>query len=223
MSILSDKKREKRRIILTEAYELFSKYDYKNVSLSDIAKNSGMHKSLLQKYYAQKKDIVKNLLEDMLFISFRYMDEQYEKESMPDKLAEYTFLLFSATEKNQKLNRFVKSTISETELMDIWIELVFDWLKRIGELEEIEIPEIRLKAALSFAMYGSLHLYLKREEFEITTEYICEHLIHAVMTIMQEDPERIEEVLDGTKKKMQTFDRESFYQYCTEQIHWLSV
>ena len=220
---MSDKKREKRQVILTEAYELFSKNDYKKVSLSDIAKNSGMHKSLLQKYYAQKKDIVKNLLEDMLSISFQYMDEQYEKESIADKLAEYTFLLFSATEKNQKLNRFVKSTISETELMDIWIDLVYDGMERIGELEDIKIPEKRLKAALSFAMYGSLHLYLKREEYEITTEAICEHLIHAVMTMMEEDPKRIKEVLEGTKKKMESFDRESFYQYCTDCIPWLSV
>lgn len=220
---MSDKKREKRQVILTEAYELFSKNDYKKVSLSGIAKNSGMHKSLLQKYYAQKKDIVKNLLEDMLSISFQYMDEQYDKESIDDKLAEYTFLLFSATEKNQKLNRFVKSTISETELMDIWIDLVYDGMERIGELEDTKIVGIRLKAALSFAMYGSLHLYLKREEFEITTESICEHLIHAVMTMMGDDPKRIKEVLEGTKEKMESFDRESFYQYCTDYIPWLSV
>ena len=107
--------------------------------------------------------------------------------------------------------------------MDIWIDLVYDGMERIGELEDTKIVGIRLKAALSFAMYGSLHLYLKREEFEITTESICEHLIHAVMTMMGDDPKRIKEVLEGTKEKMESFDRESFYQYCTDYIPWLSV
>ena len=52
---------ERRREILTSVYRLVGEAPYEKVSLSDIAREAGINKSLLQRYYPQKIDIVPTL------------------------------------------------------------------------------------------------------------------------------------------------------------------
>lgn len=71
---MAAKNTKRREEIVTAAYRMFGEKQYDQVSLGDIARAVGVNKSLLQHYCAQKIDIVKSMLGELLDTSFACMD-----------------------------------------------------------------------------------------------------------------------------------------------------
>lgn len=216
---------QKRTEILSGAYRLISEADYDRVSLNDIAKSAGINKSLLQSYYPQKQQIVGELLDDMLRQSYLYIDtNELEQGSLFNKVSDYTVLFFLTAGTDRRLNRFVITTTTHTELMDIWVDNVFQWFWSaiLEEDGQPQIPYLRLKAALSFAMYGTLKLLRDRDKLNLTIQGICENHVRQLMTVMKRTPSEIEDVLSRTRERAKTFDMEAFLNYCENKIAWFS-
>ena len=87
---MAPRNEERRREILASTYSLLDEASYDRVSLNDIARGAGIKKSLLQRYFPQKIDIIKEMLTTLLDVSYNYMgtlaqDEEPEGgEAQPD-------------------------------------------------------------------------------------------------------------------------------------------
>lgn len=222
---------QKRTEILKGAYRLFSASGYARVSLSDIAKSAGINKSLLQSYYPQKQQIVGELLGDMLRQSFLYMETYADdRDQLFYRLSDYTTLFFLSVDSDPHLNYFIHTTTSHTELMDIWVDTVFQWFwemigseKQAGAAgQSAGLTYLRAKAALSFAMYGSLKLLRDQNELNLTVQEIFENHIRQLMSILGNRPTEIERVLAHTRSRAAEFDTNAFLQYCEERIPWFT-
>jgi hypothetical protein len=67
---------ERRSVILSNAYRLFYKYGYDNVTLKEIAKESNISTSLLQHYYGKKENISVELFYDYSYSLYRYINKK---------------------------------------------------------------------------------------------------------------------------------------------------
>lgn len=214
---------EKRTEILRESYRLFSESDYEKVSLSDIAKHAGINKSLLQSYYPQKQKIIADLLSGMLEESYRYMDaEAGETDSYMWRISDYATLFFLSARKNLRLSRFVRTTASHTELMDLWVDITLQWLwdgmQRTGAYPDLTY--LRVRTALSFTMYGSLKLVRDQDELNLSTEEIFENHVRLLLVYFGEEKESVEEVIQHTRSRAAAFDTGAFLDYCQKNIAW---
>ena len=63
---MAPRNEERRREILASTYSLLDEASYDRVSLNDIARGAGIKKSLLQRYFPQKIDIIKEMLTTLL-------------------------------------------------------------------------------------------------------------------------------------------------------------
>ena len=72
----------KEEQIILSAKELFLKYGYKKVSMSEIAQNANVTKRTLYSYFKDKDEIVKYLVEEEI-LSMKQIIEKIEKEELP--------------------------------------------------------------------------------------------------------------------------------------------
>lgn len=221
---MATKNFEKRNEILRYSYILFSESDYDKVPLSDIAKMSGINKSLLQHYYPQKRNIVNNLLEDMLSISFQFMERtSFSDDDIFVKISDYTSLFFTAVESNRRLKHFVMNTISNTELLEIWIDIVFRWLKQLKEDSDHKLSSLKLKTALWFSMTGAMKLLVHKDDLGIDVLYICEMHLSTFMRILYFEQARIDAVIAHTREALENYDLSPFYDFCIDNIDWFTL
>lgn len=102
------------------------------MSLADIAKRAEISKSLLRYYYPQKIEIVQDLLSDILNISFSYTDNlSAPDEDVMQEISDFNMLFFKAVEYNYHLNQFIMSSVSQPQLLDLWIETICSWLRKV--------------------------------------------------------------------------------------------
>ena len=218
------KNMQKRNEILNCAYKLISEAEYGKVFLHDIAEKANINKSLLQHYYARKSDIIENILNDMLTLSFKYIEYIEENlhinESMHLRLSVYTALFWETASKHERLNKFILNIIPERELLNIWINIVYKWLYGIEENSGNLFPVDKLKIALAFAMAGGLELYLHHDELNVEVMFICEQITTSFMKVLDNREEDIQEILNKTRLILKQLDIEKFYEYCNNQIEW---
>lgn len=213
----------KRSEILSCTYQLVSEAGYNKVFLRDIAENANINKSLLQHYFPRKSDIINNILYDMLNLSFRYIEQMVPLgESVHLRLSTYTGLFWGTAIKHDNLNRFVVNIISERELLEIWIDIVYKWLHSLKDSSIDIISDDNLKTALAFSIAGGMELYLHHDEMNIEVSLICEYITTAFMKILSISDEEIQKTLKDTKSILKQLDMEHFYNYCSEQIEWFT-
>lgn len=71
----------KEEQILSSARELFLKYGYKKVSMSEIAENANVTKRTLYSYFKDKDKIVRHLVEEEI-LNMKQIIEEIEKEDL---------------------------------------------------------------------------------------------------------------------------------------------
>ncbi len=90
------KDEERRRIILTSAFEIFATYGFKRTSMDDIAKTAGMSRPALYQSFANKNDIFRALARDSLEKMAEALRLELEKklpiENLLDNLFEISVL-----------------------------------------------------------------------------------------------------------------------------------
>lgn len=212
---------EKRNEILTSSYGFFSLKPYDDVLLIDIAKDSGINKSLLQHYYSKKSDIMKALLDELLSQSYLYMDLlPYTYENEFQKISDFDMLFFRAASVNPKLERFILSSVGQQELIILWIESICSWLRNL--CGEATFTYLQLRIAIDFSMAGSMHLYCQKDQLGIDYRFICQNHIHSIMNLLHFPEEIIHGITQQTEQRCAEFNVEQFLNYCEEKISWFS-
>lgn len=212
----------KRGEILGVAYELFSQTDYDEVPLANIANGAGISKSLLQHYYPQKIDIVKDLLTDLLGIAFSYMEDTADNaEDIMQRVSDFNTLFFKAVANNYKLNWFIISSVRQPDLLDVWIETICEWLKRV--CSENTFSYLELRTALCFAMGGSMHLFQHKDELGIDYHYFTDVHIRTILGFLHYENDKIDDICCKTKERVEKIHISAFLQYCEDAISWFTL
>ena len=218
---MAEKNTARKDEILAVAYGLFGERKYDRVSLADIAKGAGISKSLLQHYFSQKIDIVKQMLGELLEISFTYMAELEDSEEVFQKISDFDMLFFKGVAADYKLRQFIRSSVLQEDCLDAWVETICSWLRRYCGDNTFSYRQ--LKTAMCFSMGGSMHLFVHQDELDIDYRRFCRIHVETILRFLHYDPERIGEILDRTDQKIAQLDSDGFLRFCEDKIPWLSL
>jgi len=72
---MKDTSAPKREVILKTGKELFWKYGYKRVTIEEVCKEAGISKMTFYKYFSNKIDLVKTIMDEILHVSL----DKYKK------------------------------------------------------------------------------------------------------------------------------------------------
>ena len=217
MAVRNTRRREE---ILTVAYRLFGENRYDRVSLSDIARASGINKSLLQHYYTQKIDIVKSMLGELLDVSSAYMDTlSFQNDDLFQGISDFNMLFFKGVANDYTLRQFILSSVRQEECMDVWVDTICNWLRRY--CGENTFSYRQLKTAMVFSMGGTMHLFVHQDELDIDYRRFCRIHIRAILGMLHYTPERIEAIIAETDRRIEGIGAEAFLSYCEANIPWL--
>jgi len=211
---------ERRREILTSVYCLVGEAPYEKVSLSDIAREAGINKSLLQRYYPQKTDIVKEMLTTLLEASFGYMEQMPAgDDDLFQRISNFNMLFFAGVAANERMHRFILSTVGSSEILDVWIDTICSWLH--GYVRKADVRMLDLRRALCFAMGGTMHLFQHQEELGIDYRFFCEKHIRAILNFLGYRKEEVDAICARTAEWIAEADVSRFLTYCRESISWI--
>ncbi|WP_310830225.1 TetR/AcrR family transcriptional regulator [Paenibacillus pedocola] len=212
---------EKRNEILKIAYRMFCEKGYEHVFIREIADEAGISKALVQHYFAKKSDILEVMLEEILEVSFRYINDIVtEQESIYLRLSVYTNLFFEVSTLQQDLRQFIQNIIADKTLLKLWVNIIYRWLGTLKNEELAHVPEKDFQIALTFAMAGGTELLLHQGEWELPVSYIAEQMVTSFMRILNNSPEDILQIILQTANILRTVNLEEFSLYCKQQIFW---
>lgn len=211
---------EKRNDILKVAFDLFTDSDYGKVSLADIAANANITKSLLQHYYPKRINIIENMLKELLEESYNVIRPS-DSPDLFQKISDFNMLFFKAASKNKKLNRLIVVSISDSGLMELWIDIICRWLRDI--CGEDTFSYLQLRTAISFSMTGSMYLYLHKDELNLNYKYILENHFRSIMIILGISSERRDAICATTSARINDFDTDGFIELCNNNIKWINL
>lgn len=216
------KNTERRIQILSYAYELISSDQYEDASMAQIAKGVGISKSLLQRYYPQKKLLLENMLDDILNVSFAYMDQlPWEYDDIFQKISDFDRLFFWMTGKNYRFSRFILASVGQADFLDIWIEIICNWLKKLCGEETFSY--LKLRRALCIAMGGAMHLYQHMDELGSDYRDVAKVDTRFTLDMLGFDNEYISALLTTTEDRTKEMDPVKCLLYCAEHIPWFTV
>ena len=221
---MAPRNEERRAEILSAVYEQLAETSYDKMSLSDIARKAGIKKSLLQRYYPQKINLIKDMLAKLLEVSYSYMEEfsktRDEGEDLFRRLSDFNLLFFAAAAEDYQMHRFLLATVASPEILDVWVDAICSWLSPY--IRGKSFNPLELKCALCFAMGGSMHLFQHQEELGIDHRYFCPRHIRSILEMLNYDSRVIDEICAGTEKWFKTADVSDFIAYCRERISWIT-
>lgn len=222
---MSKNNNEKRCEILKYSYDLFSHNDYHSIFLKDIAAQVGLSKSQLQNLFPKKSEIIRNLLEEYIHHSFRYIEEllteDIEDINAYNKLSLYTAFFWKVIDSNKELHCFMMNVITDNELLDVLTDYVFRWHREMKYKERHTFEITNLKQSLVFSISGGIALYIKKDALNIETLYITQNISNAFMRMMGCSNEQINVVLKKTREWLPAMDVNSFLEYCRDNIAWM--
>lgn len=219
-----EKRSNRRDQILSVAFQLFSQKHYDEVSLSDIASGAGITKSLLQHYYGQKIQIINVMLTELLQQSFAYMQDFFpsaEDEDLFQRISDFNMLFFKAVASSARLRRFIESSVEQSECLDAWIDVICKWLRE--KCGEDSFTPLQLRTAMTFAMGGSMHLFLHQDELGISYRRFCAVHIRAILFFLGYPPETVRQIISRTDERIDAVDARTFLDWCEARIPWLGL
>ena len=219
---MAAKNMKRREEILTVAYKLFGEAQYDSVSLADIARASGINKSLLQHYYTQKIEIVKSMLYELLDTSSEYIKKlAHPDDELFQRISDFNMLFFKGVAHNYTLGRFMISSVRQEECLDVWVDTICNWLRRY--CGEATFSYRQLKTAIVFAMGGTMHLFVHQDELDIDYHRFCSIHIRSILGLLDYSFERIEAILKQTSERIDEIDADDFLRFCETRIPWLTL
>ena len=109
----------KEEQIIKSAKELFLKYGYKKVSMSEIAENANITKRTLYSYFKDKDDILNYIIEEEITNMKQIIDE-IEKEDLPflKKVHKTILKIFEYKKQKQLLTILTQESIKKCRILN---------------------------------------------------------------------------------------------------------
>lgn len=216
---MAPRNEERRGEILASTYRLLDEAPYDKVSLADIARGAGINKSLLQRYYPQKIDILKEMLTNLLDTTYGYFEEMPSSgEDLFQTVSDFNMLFFAGAAKSFRLQQFLLATFASPELLDVWIDTICSWLRRYVSGKDFSMLDLR--CALCFAMGGSMHLFQHQDELGIDYRFFCDKHIRTILEFLHYSREEIETICQRTSEWIDEEKIGQYLAYCEERIGW---
>ncbi len=216
-------KDEKRTMVLKVAWKLFSEMDYEDVYLKDIARTVNLNKSQLQNIFSKKSDIMSAIIEEIIDLSNRYIEEKIsENVSVFNKLALFTAFFWKMTSETRKMDRVMMNITKNTDLRTILIDYTFQWHQDMKYDGSQELNSPLLKPALVFAISGGLELYERRDSINVDIRFISRIISEVFMTMLGCSRKKIKEAKDYTDQLIHELDSNDFYAFCLESSDIIS-
>lgn len=229
---MREKNIKTRQDIMRAAYGCFSQKPYKEVFLKDISDSAGIKKTLLQYYYPQKHILLSDMMGELLGHSFHYVDEiidQGTKEraaresgdaNIHIKLAVYTAIIWMSCDIDEAFGRFLTNAYQTQEVVDYVMDKTYEWLKGLLQERKVIVDLHTLRYALEFSVTGGMHIYFKRDKFEMTPQKIMEEISITFMRMMGCRSEDRFLNIRATEKIVEGIDLGQFLDYCEDSIDW---
>ena len=216
---MAPRNEERRGEILASTYRLLDEAPYDKVSLADIARGAGINKSLLQRYYPQKIDILKEMLTNLLDTTYGYFEEMPSGDAdLFQTVSYFNMLFFAGVAKSFRLQQFLLATFASPELLDVWIDTICSWLRRYVSGKDFSMLDLR--CALCFAMGGSMHLFQHQDELGIDYRFFCDKHIRTILEFLHYRREEIEAICRRTEEWIDEEKIRQYLAYCEERIGW---
>ncbi|MBQ7992771.1 MAG: TetR/AcrR family transcriptional regulator [Solobacterium sp.] len=218
MAVRNDRRREE---ILKAAYELLAEKGYRMAALSEIAAKSGINKSLLQHYYPAKSDIIKAMFAELLEVSFSYIENTSEKkDDFMQGISDFNMFFFKALEYDYQLKQFMTVSISRPEVLEIWIEIICEWLRKY--CGENTFSWLQVRTAIGYSMTGSMYLFLHEDELGIDYRMFCRRHMVSILEMLGYNSGRINEIISSTEVNIMKMDVDDYLSWCRSQICWMA-
>ncbi len=115
---------EKRERILNAGYQIFGKHGYRKTSTADIAREAGISKAMLFYYFASKKELYLDLMQEAANVLLNAMNARLETISTDffERVLALSRIKIEALKKHPFLTQFLYSAFEETD-SEIYDEL----------------------------------------------------------------------------------------------------
>ncbi|KRK89585.1 TetR/AcrR family transcriptional regulator [Lentilactobacillus sunkii] len=163
--------------ILSATENLFIQHGYSAVTYSQIAKEVGISKSLLQ-YYFPKKSL---LLEQIMYANFNQWIASIPVEETYAKLATFLMMFFKFISQNPQIHKFIIEIIENNELFDIFINYFQKWLTKHDLLTG---NQSKIRSALLFALSGGLQLYRFKDNLKLPINRITSTIMTSFLSML---------------------------------------
>lgn len=135
-----------KQLILQTAYRLILENGYNDTSMSDIASQCGISKSLVQKHVGTKDSLIKRFLEDLLDYTDEFLTaHQLKTDSYWGNLfligqVHYSFLMASESRKKLFLDILSDRALSEV-MIGLDVEWAFSYMHTFSEEQKDELSD----------------------------------------------------------------------------------
>ncbi len=200
---------KRRRIILSNTFNLIRENGMDNVSFQMIAEKSGISKSLLQSYYPHKAkltdDVVRNILNTL--------DEQVKKFN-PTKEGNicartkafiYTVAMLGIYDKG--LKRIISEVFSSNETLDNWSSMLNSWVKENQIFDEDHFNLNEVEYGIAFVVTGVGRLYHDSSRFSLSAEQLADYATSSLMySFLHCNQEQVDKALEAGHKIIKSID-----------------
>lgn len=183
--------------ILTATEDLFIQNGYGSVTYSQIAKEVGISKSLLQ-YYFPKKSL---LLEQIMYANFNQWIATIPPADTYARLTTFLMMFFKFITQNPPVHQFMIEIIESNELFDIFINYFQQWL---ADNDLLGNKESTIRSALLFALSGGLQLYRFKDNLKLPIDKITSTIMTTFLSMLNVPTNLIKKTLESATT---TFDQ----------------
>ena len=174
--------------ILAAARKLFKKYGYQKVSMDEIAREAGVTKRTVYKYFKNKEELLKYFLNEEVQ-NMKEIVEEIEKEDNTffENLHKTICEIIKYTQKRQFLKLIVEESesfknpviLENLKVIEIAIQsYIKEKLERAEEQKQIYVKNIDVMSFLIYKMYVAMLLEWNDENEKIDEEVIADTIIH---------------------------------------------
>lgn len=158
-------RREKSKLILDTALELFAEKGFHQTSISDISKRAGISKGLLYNYFESKEDVLRSIIQIGYDTAYSNLDLNGDHSLARDEFVHFLRITFQSVRENPKFWKLYSALVMQPGIQDLVMaeysnkaqdiqKLFFDFVKTSGSIS----PENDL-IAISSLIKGA-HLIL---------------------------------------------------------------
>lgn len=218
---------ETRENILRSAYRRFSKYDYEDVLLKDIAAECEITPTLLHHYFPTKADIVVHIIYDLLIKIEEFLVERTPDGSSADRENAAAYDIMSMhlmidvlVRNNNQLLKMYSYILCDAKLMNQIVDFCFQELRKYGE--HYDTAEKRYGQYILFGGISQIVvLYLNGKLLFPITEGV-DKLYHGILAAQGMENEHIDELISFANEKITKPVRDLFYEtYESSMNHFI--
>lgn len=209
------KNMQRRRAILSNAFDLIRKDGMEGVSFQMIAEKSGISKSLLQSYYPHKSKLIADIIHNLFHTLGTQIDDytQVVKEHPFAFTKAFVYTVVLLGEYDEGLDKIITELFTRHDTLNRWCGMLINEVKDNCLFNEINPNSKEVEAGITFVTTGMVRLYCNRKDYGFTAEQISDYTIKAFMYgFMHCTTKQIDQAIKYGNKMAATTDVESIYQ-----------